>query len=99
MGGRSRGAVRSLASRSMARPEKRRGPPGVVKLSIRPPPAQRRNVSGSTPSRLLAAPTDSQSDGDPIAGTAVGTGIERLLRAGSWGQRPENLGKSRYDAG
>ena len=56
--------VRRVATRrSRARRSNRRCPPSVVNAGTRPSSAQRRSVSGSTPSRRLAWPSGSRSAG------------------------------------
>ncbi len=51
---------RVATSASIVRRSKRRCPPGVTYASMRPSSAQRRRVSGSTPTMRLAGPRDSQ---------------------------------------
>ena len=90
-----------------SRRSKRRWPPGVTYASTRPSSAQRRRVSGSTPSSRLAGPSDSQrgaataesdtrglDDWEPTGRARVG-GYARPTRRHGWNAR-SNLGKSGY---
>ena len=80
--------ARSRVRRVIVRRSKRRWPPGVVHDGTRPSSAQRRRVSGSTPSIRLAGPRDSQGAGSGVAagagssGTVVSVGRRRVAGLG-----------------
>src|SRR4029079_14170527 len=75
---------RASRRRSISRRSKRRWPRGVVNASTRPSSAQRRSVSGSTPSRRAAGPRARR--GGSAGAEARGTLVIR--------PRGSNLGKS-----
>ena len=86
----------SATRRSSARRSNRRCPPSVVNAGTRPSSAQRRSVSGSTPSSRLAWPSDSRSAGgrsgrDRASGTSPPCPGRHRARSG-WSR---NLGKPR----
>lgn len=71
---------RRAMSDSRAVRRKRRWPPGVVNTSMRPSSAQRRSVSGSTPTSLAAAPRASHSERPALARPADVASVTACLR-------------------
>ena len=93
-GGAPRGSARRVARSN------RRWPPAVVNASIRPSSAQRRSVSGSTPSRRLAGPSESRSTAGRhgTGGDGHGDGDLASANVGKSGYAPMSAGQRRIRA-